>query len=292
MNTDSVDVTKSRLKLVVVLPAHNEETNIVKAVMPYQSYVREGIIRVIVVCNACTDRTYDLVKQLGFVEAINIQIGGKVNAVNKAVESMNDGHLMVQDADTVISVTGVKKILGYIETKDFSLAAPIPCYSESRSWFVRQYYKYLFVTKAFRSGMVGAGVYLIHKRHLPEIYPMPKVIADDGYVKFSLVNYQFLRLDGVSVDLTPPQNLISLIKIRTRSRLGNLQLSNILDTKSEIHRNTIAELLCGAYRERQLVSMVIYFIVNIVSLVRARARYRKNNFFWERDESARGPHVA
>jgi len=82
--------------------------------------------------------------------------------------------------------------------------------------------------------------------------------------------------------------LLSLIKIKTRSRLGRYQLK---DKFSELLSNEAKDFQ-GAFKSLCFdvtlwPKLLVYVGVNLISRIRARYQYITKQTKWERDESSR-----
>lgn len=273
--------------LTVVIPAHNEEGVILYALTPYKKFVESGCLRLMVICNACTDKTFDVAKSVQFAEVYDEQKKGKFNAINFALSKVENSHVFVQDADTHVDELSVNNLIDFINKNDFGLASPIPRYMDSKSYLVRKYYEFLYLTPAYLKGMVGAGSYLINSCLIPKIWPLPEIIADDGYVKFKLQNYKFDKISNVFISIKQPNDIYSLLKIKTRSRLGNIGLQGLVNTDVKEHRNSFDALISTARENNKYISALVYFALNLLARIRAGSQIKSKKIVWERDDSTR-----
>ena len=116
----------------------------------------------------------------------------------------------------------------------------------------------------------------------------PAIIADDGYVR-CLFNEQERQLTGGHYALVnAPKDIISLIKIKTRSRLGRYELQEkfpqLLNNESKDYSGTLLKLLPNI---KLWPKIFVYLTVNIVSRIRAKTQFKQKFTQWERDESNR-----
>jgi hypothetical protein len=139
--------------------------------------------------------------------------------------------------------------------------------------------------------MVGCGVYAIGAAGRSRVFPIPDVIADDGYVRGSFSPTSRVRVDSVVSKVRAPRTLRDLIKIKTRSRLGSYQLAGRFggslpgQHKSSEYSSALIGLLL---RPRLWPSVVAYLHVNLVTRRRAKAQLAHiETYVWERDDSAR-----
>jgi len=274
----------------VIIPAYNEQSKIVETLMPY---VAEGNVipgyEIFVVCNGCTDNTYELVMQnFPSVGLLDISEGSKIKAVNAGFELCSGDYVLVQDADVVIDRSSLSEMLDIVSKNDFLLASAKAIYRlDGASLLVRKYYEFIQKTRAFKSGMVGTGCYLINGVAAGKVFPLPNVIADDGYVK-SVIGNVFFNMAHVDVLVDVPKDICSLVKIKTRSRLGNFQLKSMGMKHDKTQKNGIFSLLHDFINGGSFLGGCVYFIVVFVSILRAKIQISSGNLGWERDESSRG----
>lgn len=272
--------------LNVIIPAYNEAGTIGKVIAPYHDFAVSGFVKIFVVCNGCTDSTEIEAKKFHFANVISLSEGSKVKAINKAVKGINSGHVLVQDADVVIEADSIRKIIEFCAMDDWDLASTEVCFKQSRSFFVRRYYTALESTPAFTKGMVSCGNYLVNSNSLDYVFPLPIVIADDGYVKFRMAGKVFKKINGAVATVSQPNDFINLLKIKTRSKLGNKQLGDLFARNGSSYKNKPSILIESIIKNAGWMSLLIYMAVVLISTVRSK-RQVSNPPKWERDESTR-----
>ena len=93
------------------------------------------------------------------------------------------------------------------------------------SWIVRQYYRIWLQLPYIRDGVVATCSYVITQAGRERFTEFPAVINDDGFVRCQFERQERGNIAGAHIFITAPQDLNSLIKIKTRARLGNMQLA-------------------------------------------------------------------
>ncbi len=272
--------------LNVIIPAYNEARTIGKVIAPYHAFAATGHVKVFVVCNGCTDLTEAEAKKFDFVTVISLREGSKIKAINHAVRDIKSGHVLVQDADVIVGVESISRIVDFCKQDGWDLAATEVNFNKSRSFWVRKYYKALESSPAFMKGMVSCGNYLVNSRLLDYIFPLPNVIADDGYVKFKMADKTFKKIDGAVAIVSQPNNFLSLLKIKTRSRLGNKQLGELFKKSGSSYKNKASSLMKGIVKEAGWLPFLLYMTVVFISAIRSKMQ-ASNPPEWERDESTR-----
>jgi len=109
------------MKLSVIIPAHNEEKNIVGTVEVINGYLEGKKIdhEIIVVVNGSKDKTLELVKSLlpkiSTLKLIERVAGGKGFAVKEGMLHANGDYRLFTDADNSTSIDHIEKMMPYFE---------------------------------------------------------------------------------------------------------------------------------------------------------------------------------
>jgi len=110
-------------KLSIVVPAHNEEKSIQKTVSGILGKIRGS--EVIVVCDGCTDRTFERAKAIkGNVKVIRFgEQRGKGAAIAEGFKVARGQYVGFVDADGAFSAESISKILGQLKHHDCVIAS-------------------------------------------------------------------------------------------------------------------------------------------------------------------------
>lgn len=275
----------------VIIPAHNEEKVIASSLQPLIAGVTQGLLEIIVICNGCTDQTPQVVRSFApHVQCIETQQPGKANALNLGDNAASGFPRIYQDADVILSLEAVLKIIRTLEGGRYLAAAPtMQMDFTDASWFVRAYYRVWQQLPYVREGLIGAGVYALSKSGRERFGAFPPVIADDGYVRALFRNDERTIVASCSSLVRAPSNLLGLVKIKTRSRLGGYELrkkfSELLENEEKNYGGAIFQSIRNI---RLWPSLPVYFYVNLIARFRARRQAGASGFTgWERDESSR-----
>lgn len=270
----------------IIVPAHNEASGIASCL---DSLLRQqGVDKIIAACNGCTDDTVAIVQQYPDVLCLDIETPSKVNALNEAEKHIQSWPVFYIDADTRLSEGTVEKICAAMESGELLLAAPEPVIDTSASsWWVKQYYSVWLSLPYIRDGVVATCSFVISEQGRKRFTHFPSIINDDGFVRCQFSSAERGNVAGSQVFITAPKDLYSLIKIKTRARLGNMQLSmKNLCTKTE--RKPYSGILLQKLMSTAFVSVVVY--IGITTIIRLRARQQLKNidtYRWETDKSSR-----
>lgn len=281
------------MTVTVIIPAHNEAAVIGECLRSLRQGSDHAGVEIIVVCNGCTDDTAVVAAREPVVRVLECPVPSKVAAINLGIKHATGEHLVVVDADIRLSGGGVRALAEALAAPGVLAAAPRAEmeFAPGTAWAVRAYYKVWFSLPYVREGMVGCGVYAIGAAGRSRVFPIPDVIADDGYVRGSFSPTSRVRVDSVVSKVRAPRTLRDLIKIKTRSRLGSYQLAGRFGESLPGQHKSSEYSLAGIgllLRPRLWPSVVAYLHVNLVTRRRAKAQLAHiETYVWERDDSAR-----
>ncbi len=115
---------KFQRKISIVIPAHNEEKNIERSVTEIADSFRNA--QIIVVCNGCTDRTYEIARGIKRpnVEVINFHEHiGKGGAILEGFKRADGNIVGFVDADGSFGIDEIKKIIENLKKYDAVIAS-------------------------------------------------------------------------------------------------------------------------------------------------------------------------
>ena len=273
-------------KPAVIIPAHNEEATIGKLLQAIYPGVLLDQYTVTVACNACSDRTAALVRQFfPLVQCLEIASAGKTNAINQA-ESHGLGFPRIYvDADILISDMALLQLIALCnaDSEPVVVAPRGILYTGESDWLVSTYYRTWKKTRFYSEYGYGAGVYGLNRAARGAFVQFPDIISDDGYIR-ALFSYERISVcEQARSRVCTPENVWDLIKIKTRSKLGKLQLSRQRECHTPNKRGSAA--FTG---KPTLWELLVYYTINTLAYVNAlRFRHRVSSYHWHRDESSR-----
>ena len=272
----------------VIVPAHNEASVIQACLDSIMN--QEGVDTVIVACNGCTDNTAEIVSQ-HYPDTICLDIAkpSKTNALNEAEQYIASYPVFYLDADTVISPGTVSKISQYMQQHpEILLSAPTPKIDTANSsWFVKQYYKIWLQLPYIKDGVIGTCSFIISEAGRKRFQKFPDIINDDGYVRCCFDSHERMNIDNTSIYIKAPRTLYSLIKIKTRARLGNMQLE-ALQLCSRPKQADYSGSMKKRLLSKQFIPALVYIGIALIIRVRARAQFKQlDSYTWEKDFTSR-----
>jgi glycosyltransferase involved in cell wall biosynthesis len=271
----------------VVIPAHNEEAVIGRLLTSLRD--RSADDEIIVVCDGCSDDTAEVARSFVGVEVIEKARGGKPSALNTGDRQATRFPRFFVDADIVVTATALHEVADLM-TEGIEAGAP-RCEVDLRrsSWAVRRFYDVWTKLPYLAEGMIGSGVVGLTKDGRARFQEFPPVIDDDEFVRrLFAVNERVHGTAGAFV-VTAPARVGPLVRIKTRSRLGIMELDGLHgpapSSSGSPGRSAARELLASP---RLWPSIAVFVVIRTVVGLRAWWLCRHGRFGgWARDESSR-----
>ncbi|MCK5728652.1 MAG: glycosyltransferase [Methylococcales bacterium] len=274
----------------VIIPAYNEENIIVRCLEALQQQDFTGDLQIIVVCNHCHDQTANKVRAFNAdIICLETDIGSKTNALNLGDEAAKFYPRIYLDADIVLSQNAVREMcLTLNDEQHLATSAVAKMDLAQSSWGVKAFYDIWLNLPYCKEGMIGSGVYALSEQGRKQFQKFPLIIADDGYIRCLFTSEQRPLSLNCTAHVSAPKNLISLIKISTRSRLGGYELAEkfpqLLHNETKDYKSASRAFLLNV---KQWAKIAVYIGVNIITRIRAKSQYKQKFNQWERDESSR-----
>ena len=274
----------------VVIPAHNEAAVIERTLVALlgQATPEDEII---VVCNGCSDNTVGVARRFApRVTVLETEVPSKTNALNLGDRQARSFPRIYLDADVILAEGALGRLARALESGRWLAVSPDPVMIlEGTSWVVRAYYDIWLSLPYCRSGMIGAGVYALSKTGRARFGDFPKVIADDGYVRALFTEDERGRVEDAHSMIRAPASLRWLLKIKTRSRLGGMELAikfpGLLANEAKDYSGALRGMIAHPFNWPKVL---VYLYVNLVSRLMARRRLKNlSQYQWEKDLSSR-----
>lgn len=271
----------------VIVPAHNEASVIRRCLDSLNG--QAGLDTLIVVCNGCTDNTAEIVRtHYPQTICLDIATASKVNALNEAEKHIASWPVFYIDADTRLSPNAIQDISSALADGNTLLAAPEPVIDTTHSsWAVRQFYRVWLQLPYIRDGVVATCSYVISEAGHQRFSRFPDIINDDGFVRCQFDRNERRNVPGTYVYIAAPHDLASLVKIKTRARLGNMQLAATgLCTRKE--QKPYSRILRDKLLSKEFIPVLTYLCIATLVRIRAAWQYRNlKTYKWEKDQTSR-----
>lgn len=276
----------------VIVPAHNEASVIEDCL--HSIVHQDDIDHIIVACNGCTDNTVDIVRsKFPQVVCLDIETPSKTNALNVAEEKARELGISYPifyiDADTQLSDNCIPKISrAMAENDELYLAAPTPIIdTRASSWLVKTYYKVWTNLPYIKAGVIATCSFVVSKAGRQRFDKFADVIGDDGFIRCHFKNSEISNIKGAQIFIRAPRDIFSLIKIKTRARLGNMEL--IARNKCPVQEaKQYGNVMRTRLLSRQFFPTLVYIAIALVIRVRAKQQFKQlDSYQWEKDTSSR-----
>jgi glycosyltransferase involved in cell wall biosynthesis len=278
----------------IIIPAHNEAASIERCLRSLLSGAAPGELEVVVIANGCSDETAQVARRFGDpVRVIEVELPSKANALNLGEHEVTTFPRLYVDADVVMSLKSVRALCAVLDGGQVLAAAPAvdTVFPPRTSWWVRAYYSFWMALPYVREGMMAAGVYAVSEAGRGRFGNFPDVISDDGFFRLQFGPTERVEVDAARSLVTAPGFLSDLVRIKTRSRVGAMQLKAVCpdlfarETRTKRYAAAVLEMLRRPYL---YPCAIPYLWVAFISWVRAqRQRQTLQHYRWERDESSR-----
>lgn len=276
----------------VIVPAHNESSVIRECLDSIVN--QQGVDHIIVPCNGCTDNTVEIVRQeYPQVVCLDIKKPSKTNALNIAEEKARELGISYPvfyiDADTRLSKDCIQVISKKMqENTELFLTAPTPIINtDESSWLVKTYYKVWTRLPYIKEGVIATCSFIVSEKGRQRFDKFADVIGDDGFIRCHFKNSEIANIEGAEIYIKAPKDIYSLIKIKTRARLGNMEL--IVRKKCPIMESKhYGNVMTSRLFSRDFLATSVYILIALVIRVRAKLQFKKlDSYQWEKDTSSR-----
>ena len=275
----------------IIVPAHNESSVIEDCLNSIIN--QKGIDHIIVPCNGCTDDTVDIVRnKYPTVVCLDIDAPSKTNAINiaeaKAKELGVSYPIFYIDADTQLSENAILHITEVMQNSTTLLAAPTPIIDTSKSsWLVKTYYNVWTNLPYIKEGVIATCSFIVSEEGRKRFDKFADVIGDDGFIRCHFKNSEISNIDGAEIYIRAPKDIFSLVKIKTRARLGNMEL--IARKKCPvIEKKNYGNVMKSRLLSKNFLPTIIYILIAMLIRIRANLQFKKlDDYQWEKDTSSR-----
>jgi glycosyltransferase involved in cell wall biosynthesis len=280
----------TRAVATILIPAYNEETEIYRSLAPLALAPNEGRFQVIVIANGCTDDTAGAARRIcPDAEIIELREGSKVGALNVGAARRRGWVTVCLDADVEITEASVSKLIEpLLEAKaDFACGRMIADLSGA-SALVKSFYRGWMLNPYFDGGKAG-GVYAMADWLVRELFPLPRVIADDEYVARRTERYRKTFVPRATFRVHTPKRLHALMQIRRRSRRGTaaLEQSGLIAKRPTNGSGAKSALRRALHTPKRLPDVLIYLAAMVWIRASLALSSKDTPETWERDNTSR-----
>jgi glycosyltransferase involved in cell wall biosynthesis len=275
----------------IVVPAHNEEAVIAGNLRRLLAGAAPGEFDVIVVANACTDRTAALAKQAG-VRVVETPVPGKPNALRQGDEACRTFPRIYLDADVELDAVSARALVAACGRPGVLACAPVPTMDLSGAGrLVRRVHRVHERLVAPNRALAGVGAYALTDAGHARVFPMPDVISDDGLVHASFTPKERVVVGEARTLVRPARTVSAYLNRRVRVRLGNRQLAALGKTMPGDRLKLGNLLTLPRDSDVSVLDCACYLAITVLDhgLTRLRGRHP---VAWGSDASSRLPGAA
>ncbi|MEV8637382.1 glycosyltransferase family 2 protein [Streptosporangium sp. NPDC051023] len=272
----------------VVVPAHNEEAVLAGNLDRLLAGTEPGEFDVIVVPNACSDRTAEVARRPG-VRVLETPVPGKANALRLGDEICATFPRVYLDADVELSAESVRALVAAVARPGVLACAPVPVWDmEGVSWVARRMHKVHNELVAPFRALAGVGVYVLTEEGHAKVFPIPDVLSDDGWAHGSFAVHERVVVPQAQSLVRPARTVSAHLNRRVRVRLGNRQLAALGRSAPEgrLRLGSLGALLSGG--KVNLLDAGCYLAVLLMDRTLTRLRTSRGaQVQWGTDASSR-----
>lgn len=286
--------TPSSTKATIIIAAYNEASVIRETLQQLHRAHAPSSYQILVICNGCTDDTEKIIHdEFQNVLCHSLKKSSKALAIRHA-ESLNPGFpRLYLDADINLSAADADRFIS--KARDHELEALLIPSSKVTttqcSTMVKAFYRAWYNTPHVQTFGYGAGAYLINQAGRDRFGLWPELVADDAFIRSQFRTEETHLIQSIKVGVKAPKTLWSLIKVKARSKFGNLELKayskhiRVNDENNETTR--IANTKSSAIAPLQPGDKLIYLMINLIALSLAKWQFIRGKNRWFRDNSNR-----
>lgn len=223
-------------RLTILVPANNEEAYLSDCLSALMASESTGSpVQVLVVANACTDRTVEVARsfepaaaRIGWdLQVVDLTQPGKLNALNVGDDLATGDLRLYLDADVQVSPPLVRQIVEILSaTPAARYASGAPKVAPARSWVTRAYARFWQMLPFVRSEAPGFGVFAVNAQGRRRWGQFPAIISDDTFVRL-----QFKPEERVGAPATYTWPMVEgfgrLVKVRRRQDEGVKEIARM-----------------------------------------------------------------
>ncbi len=274
--------------LSVVIPAHNEEPVIercLRAILDEPG----GELDVVVVANACTDRTVEIASRFDGVRVFEIEVASKPAALNAGDDAAHHFPRAYVDADIVVSGRALHAVGAAMEKIGAPTGAPARRLQlDGYPWYVKAFYRVWSSLAWSVDAPIGSGLYMLSEAGHAKVGRFPDLLNEDEWVSGIFTSAERVCLPEHSFVMRPPRTLGGLVQRRSRTMEGQLEVRERYGALpgAPVGPGPL-DLLRESPRPRRALDVLVFLTVTALARLALRRRGRRGLAGWERDDTSR-----
>ena len=217
--------------LSVIIPASNEADYLGACLTALFASGPVGA-EAIVVANGCSDETAQVAR--GFADqatasgwslrVIDLQQGGKPNALNKGDAAARGNMFAYLDADVVVSPALIRELIAALQQDTPTYATGTANVPRARSAVTRAYARIWQRLPFAQSNAPGFGLFAVNAAGRAMWGPFPEIISDDTFVRLQFTAHQRIQTPA-RYDWPMIEGFAALTRVRRRQDAGVVQIA-------------------------------------------------------------------
>ena len=275
----------------IIVPAHNEEQRIGSCIEHMLAGADVADFEILVIANGCTDRSAQIAGAFGPpVRVIETPVASKSEALRLGDVAAKGFPRLYVDADVMTSAESIRRVVETLERGPALAAAPrMRVDLTDSSWAVRAYYDVWTRLPYHDAGMIGSGFYALSEAGRGRFDFFPKIISDDGFARLHFGPDERATVEDAEFRISAPSRLSGVLKIKTRSQKGAVQLHRLYPgLRVNDPRHYAGKLGAILAKPTMWPRAAVYLYV--IALTKLRAywlNYLGELDDWERDDTSR-----
>jgi len=222
-------IAMNKAPIAVIIPAHNEEAVIERTLRTLLRSAQPGEFLIYVVCNGCSDKTAERVRSsFPEVTVLELDEASKTVAINAGLQISHAAKVLLLDADIELCTNDARSLTSALDDPAVDAAiGHMEIDDSDSSWAVKSFYRIWAHQPYLKDGKFAAAIAL-SRAALDRIGELPKVTADDTYLRQMISKDNTAVLDQVHFRARVPKLVATLIRVRARVHRGNRELKQHL----------------------------------------------------------------
>jgi glycosyltransferase involved in cell wall biosynthesis len=273
----------------VIIAAHNEASVIARCLDSLAAAVEAGAVRVVVVCNGCTDATAQSARSRRGVVVSELPVASKAAALRAGDRLAAPGPRIYLDADVVLTSAAAIAVIEALGTgRALAGRPPVRFDTSGGSRLVRAWYTVRVLLPSIRRALWGAGTYALSTAGRARFDEFPDIVSDDLFIDSLFTGSETVIVDTDPVIVHAPRTASDLLRIlvRTYRTQDDVLPRSGAGPVSPGQRGQLRDLASLIRRRPWLIVPSVVYVA-LILLARARARVGPAVVAWERDNSSR-----
>lgn len=282
------DTSQPAIPIVsVLIPAHDEQRVIDRALSCLLGSAQPGQLEVLVVANGCQDATADVAGRHPGVDVLELPTPGKPAAQAAGDRRLTAFPRIYLDADVELDTVSALALAERLRSGDVLAAAPRRELDlVGSSWPVRAYHRLWEQLPSVQGGIFGRGVIAVNEAGHEALRGHAGVVNDDGRAD-ALLHDQAVVVPEATVRIRCPRSTGALLRRRARTARGNTELRQ-LGTPSTSTADTVRDIArLVVANPRMLPAAGVFVTLTLVGRFVGRWQRSTATTSWGRDDSSR-----